>query len=269
MRQLLLVFLLPTASSLFAPPRPCELVTKGAEAALRAVLRECGEVEVGIAGDVRFTPSVISVGGATLRGRRWRSPRGLTCRRIDAHLGTMGVATPPLVAFPPQVELSRVAVGTAECLFDATDFSNFLTHPSVFSAVREHRERRMAATAAATAADAFVFDRRGVAFDAGTNTARFRGRLEGAATSFDATLSLEMMGARVRAVERSTGEPMVTLSDSLTEFFNALRVDLDGVTLRFGSFKVVDNVGPDSAIGLMLTLPLEVAKLPSLPALKF
>jgi hypothetical protein len=237
------------------------MVSKGAEAALRAVLRECGSVNVGIEGDVRLSPKGIGVGGATLRGSRWRSPKGLTARQIDAQLGEMSVATAPLLAFPPRIELGAVARGSATCLFDPTDFANFLTHPAVATAIGEHRLTRPTATV-------FSFGRGpAVTFDLDAGDAHFDGTFE-AGRAFVATLSSPGDGkpAIVRATDRASLAPLDDLSSSLTSFFNELAVDLDGVTLRFRAFSIVPL---ERTRAMDLALGLDVRKLPSYPALKF
>ena len=68
------------------------------------------------------------VGPITVKGKRWASPLGLTCRAIEASVSICYLDVSAIVARRKLV-LIEPAKGDAMVAFNAHDFGNFITHP--------------------------------------------------------------------------------------------------------------------------------------------
>ncbi|KAG5190072.1 hypothetical protein JKP88DRAFT_352812 [Tribonema minus] len=202
-----------------------------------------------------------TVEGAAIGGRNWQSPLGLTCRSIDARVGTLTVDPQGLLR--RQLRLARPALGTAMIEFNEADFENLLVHPAVRCAPLGGGGGR-----------AFHFARGDCAIDAAARTVTMAGTLDGAharvqlrrdagegalaarvlrqelaAAASPARRPVEAVAQRrqraqqrgERPLQQQQGEQAAAaeraLAAGVARYFQGLTIDLDGVSLRYADME--------------------------------
>lgn len=233
------------------PPPPPDLsgdvLSAAATFALRTILRSHASIDA----DVDCTvPGLMTgqVDGVVISGKDWVSRQNLTCQSLRFAVGTVAIDQIALVA-EQLVKLRGVATGSAELVFTANDFGNFLVHPLT----------RAASRVAGPGGYEFVFDGGPEVI----KTARAVALVDGA-VCFGGTWAKD--GGRYRVAMRPKGEgagvEVVTLEGggggltggeelarAMAEFFETLMVDLQGAQLTY-----VDMTVDDDAVAMSLSL---------------
>jgi len=156
-----------------------------------------------------------------ITGRRWASPRNLTCDGIEFVVGACRIDLSAALAMRGIV-LERPATGTARLSFDSSDFGNFLTHPLTREAARGR----------------FAFDNtdaRVVDSDHLELTATW---LEDENAKSPQRFALRP-GSTVGSVDvDADGVVDSASSRAMKRFFETLVVDLEGTELRYKSMRI-------------------------------
>lgn len=199
-----------------------------------------------------------NVGPVTVKGKGWRSGRGLTCRAIEATVDSCELDVNRILT-KRKLVLTTPASGKAMIALNAADFGNFITHPLM-------RPPSVAVDSSNTETIEFV--KEDVRIDHATGTITFF-------TSFNGQKWECSLRRGLSAGERAiiTVEPAVRtsvsershalahlLQESLSTFFNHLVFELDGTFLSFRDM-MVTNKG--EAPSVMLALNILVRKFPS------
>lgn len=234
----------------FGPPpgAPPDLsgavVARAAEAILRAGLVECGSV------DVECDASALgllagSVDSVQLSGTRWRSPKGLTARRLAVRVGAGQLDTSALLS-RGAIELAEPKPrGSATIAFDVADFGNLLRHPLMLAAsagVADLTGDGVTLTRTAGQGDAIEFQARPIGSSGAYAPYALR-----AASDADG-------GVRVTALAGADG----ALAQGLQSMFASLTLDLQGSRFTFKQL-AVDATGE---VTLELRVLVETFPLP-------
>ncbi|CAM9244616.1 unnamed protein product [Discosporangium mesarthrocarpum] len=187
--------------------------------------------------------------GATINGRRWTSRLGLTAREVSVDVGEVSFDVRSLFA-RRLLEFKRPPCGEAVVVFNERDFANFLVHQLVRQAhIGGH---------------ALIFRPTGVLINPEASTITFGARWK----ALDLVIELSQVNGKLTArVVRSVGIPLLEeeaqmIATGVSNYFNSLRIDLDGPVLNFASLSFI---GSGSRGGrLRLALDIIVRKFPSL-----
>ena len=236
---------------------------------LRSRLRECQSVDVAVDAS---PASVLSgaVDAVVVSGRRWCTPLNLSCAELDVRVGKTAIDASQLLA-QRRIVLRQPSLGDATMSFSSADWSNFLRHPLMQTAVERKQQRR--------ASDA-------TAVDASVSFARSTARVVDGGVKFTLDWDRRPMvaqlgqGAGSGAVEvraaffAPSGEPEDEDCPSagrwLADLFQTLVIDLDGCALTFRSLGVEVDGGARAAtaarraLALRLDLDVCVTRFPSL-----
>jgi len=200
------------------------------------------------------------VGPVTVKGRGWRSSLGLTCRAIEATVDTCELDVGRILSHR-KLRLKSPADGRAMIAFNAVDFGNFITHPLM---------RPPTIQAPAAEASPIQFQKKGTRIDPDTGVVTFYANYRGV----EWRCSLKRGSSKTPQGHNAVVEvkPMTEtqadglhdsvdlLTESLTQFFNQMVFELDGVHLSFRDMMVT---GQGRAPSVMLSLNIRVHKFPS------
>jgi hypothetical protein len=244
------------------PPSPVSitggLISQLAVIALRLRLTEQSDVSCEVSSSSSDLLLRGRVGPVTVKGRGWRSGLGLTCRAIEATVGTCELNVGRILSNRKLV-LTVPAEGKAMIALDNLDFGNFITHPLL----------RPPAVPLSDATDGSLlkFLREGAQIDPVQGTVTFRVTLMGlewkcvlqrGATEGNRAL-IEVTPVVPTGTDDSDATARV-LTDALTAYFNELEFELDGTMLSFRDMMVTDKGLSPS---VMLSLNIVVRKFPS------
>jgi hypothetical protein len=232
------------------------LISQLAVIALRLRLTEQSDV----ACDVSSTSSDLllrgTIGPVTVKGKGWRSGLGLTCRAIEATVGTCELNVGRILSSRKLV-LTVPAKGKAMIALDNLDFGNFITHPLIRPPVVPRSDT--------TDGSPLTFLKDGAQIDPVLGTVTFRVTLMG--VEWRCALQRGPVEAKRALIEVVPVVPMPdssatarVLEDALTDYFNELEFELDGTMLSFRDMMVTDKGASPS---VMLALNIVVRKFPS------
>jgi hypothetical protein len=232
------------------------LISQLAVIALRLRLTEQSDV----ACDVSSTSSDLllrgTIGPVTVKGRGWRSGLGLTCRAIEATVGTCELNVGRILSSRKLV-LTVPAKGKAMIALDNLDFGNFITHPLIRPPVVPLSD--------ATDGSSLTFLKDGAQIDPVQGTVTFRVTLMG--LEWKCALQRGPTEEKRAVIEVAPVVPMPdsdatarVLTDALTNYFNELEFELDGTMLSFRDMMVTDK---GTSPSVMLALNIVVRKFPS------
>ena len=116
----------------FTPETPFDVsgsfISQLAEVAIKLRLADQTVVKC----EVSSTPTDLMFGGkigpVTVKGKGWRSGRGLTCRAIEATVQSCELDMGRIIS-NQKLFLTRPAEGSAMIAVNSEDFGNFITHP--------------------------------------------------------------------------------------------------------------------------------------------
>lgn len=225
-------------------------------AVLAVKLRLDGHTDVSC--DVTSSPSDLllhgRVGPVTVKGKGWRSGLGLTCRAMEASVGTCELDVAKIIS-KRKLRLTQPAKGKAMVALDSVGFGNFLAHTFVKPSPMGDSESPI------------VFEKDGTNVDPKTGTVTFFAKHDDA--RWKCLLSRgEANGQRamikVLPVEGTIVENVEAVCDQmsrhLSSFFNKMVFELDGTFLSFRDMMVTDKGESPS---VMLALNILVKKFPS------
>ena len=199
----------------------------------------------------------IGIGPVSVKGRGWRSGRGLTCRVIEATVQTCELDVGRIIVNQKLV-LTRPAEGKCMIALDENDFVNFITHPLMRQP-----------TVANGGELKFLKEKANVNVELSHIVfyVEFRGhKWECILERSMSTHGTAQVTARpVSPIYDSPNEDVTELSSVLTKFFNELTYELDGTFLSYRDMMVTDK---GSAPSVMLALNILVRKFPS-PGIDF
>lgn len=216
------------------------LVSRAAEAILRAALARCGGVSVAVRAPVDGLVTG-AVQGVRLRGERWESPGGLSARSLKVSVGAGRVDVGALLS-RGAIELAvPKPLGVAEIAFTVADFGSLLRHPLLEAAADGIAD--LSPKGARAANDGVAFGAR--ASGAGANV-KYQGYV----------LSRAQRGeCVVTPVDPTRGD--ADLATALTGMFAGLTLDLSG-----SQFSFAELVACDDESGVVLRLDVTVARFP-------
>jgi len=233
---------------------------------LRARLRECESCDITVKADAA---SILGGGvqGVQVKGRRWCTPMRLSCNGLLVDVGQTAVDLPAL-ATQRRIVLKQPARGRASIHFSASDWDNFLVHPSMIAAVAERRK--------SSAAPVVQFDRGGgtrlltddaggaICFPVLWDGARLVARLSQPTGGVSCTAQPHSpQAADSPAAAAAALDASASAGPWLRELFTQLVLDLDGCALSFRALRVEPARGAASA-ELVLDLDVCVTSFPSL-----
>lgn len=203
------------------------------------------------------------VGPVVVKGRGWMSPKGLTCRSIEAVVKDCSLDMTS-VMHKQKLRLNYPANGSAMVAFDANDFGNFLTHSLLVPP--SHRfimnDKIMN--------DEIKFLKEGVSIDP----------IQGAVTFYINFLQVSWKCVLERTSSKGGGAKVqvsfiessctlskdeisllkIGLSKTMTNFFNNLVINLDGAFIKYKDMMVIQK---SKIPYVLLSLELIVQKFPS------
>ncbi|CAB9501597.1 Protein of unknown function (DUF2993) [Seminavis robusta] len=247
--------------------RPSSGVTSGliatlAEQALRRRLQGQAYVKFDVTASSSDMLLQGRVGPVSVRGRTWKSPRGLTCRAIEAKVDVCELDMSKIVA-QRKLLLTQPALGESFIAMNAHDFGNFLVHPLI----RPPQVQQQVDSTTTTNGESVViqFNSDHVTIDPVAKTVCFQGDFMNETWEF--TLSRTNKQAVVTTKKSTTttndndnNDNAMALSQAMTNFFNHLEVELDGTFLAYKDMSITDKGASPS---LMLKLGITVYKFPA------
>mmetsp|Transcript_6856 Transcript_6856/g.11966 ORF Transcript_6856/g.11966 Transcript_6856/m.11966 type:complete len:315 (-) Transcript_6856:85-1029(-) len=232
------------------------LISQLAVVALKLRLKD----QCGVKCDVSASSSDLllrgRVGPVTVRGRGWQSQLGLSCRAIEATVDSCELDVGKIISIR-KLKLTVPAKGQAMVALNGIDFASFITHPL------------MKPPGLSNGAEGIKFLKDEVTINARTGTVQFYGSYLG--EKWELTLQRGSESERalvtVSPVNQSTdlAEVADQLTESVSNFFNAMVFELDGTFLTFKDMMVTSKGAEPT---LMLALHITVRKFPS-PGLEF
>ena len=247
-----------TQLSVFTPTNPLDIsgsvISQLAEIAIKLRLADytSGQCDVS-------SSSVLGgkIGPVTVKGRGWRSGRGLSCRLIEATVQSCELDFGRIISSQKLV-LTRPAEGKAMIALNKEDFGNFITHP-------------LMKPPQVVAGEAPTFLKENTAINAKEGTVVFFSKFRG--HKWRCTLQRSPSASGTAKVTATLANPDTDvprqleeeLTGSLTKFFNDMVYELDGTFLSYRDMMVTDK---GSSPSIMLALNILVRKFPS-PGIDF
>jgi len=245
----------------FIPPPPpgaaditSTLISQLAIIAVKSRLKE----EEGVSCDVSFSSSDLllrgRVGPVTIKGKGWRSARGLSCRALEASVQQCELDASKILSHR-KLSLTVPALGKMMVAMNGQDFGNFVTHPLMPPISLEEQT--------------IYFVKDGAQVDAASGTVNFY--VKHADVRWTCVLR-RSQNPKMAIIEASSdtaegsGQIGEKLSNRLSRFFNEIVWDLDGTYLSYRDFMVTDK---GKAPSVMFSLNIKVEKLPSPSGLDF
>lgn len=196
------------------------------------------------------------VGPVTVRGKKWKSPLGLTCRVIEATVQSCNLDMTSVLARRKLV-LTTPALGDAMIALNSVDFGNFITHPFI----------KPLPPFDASSGGEIKFLKKDVCINS---------EFHGGSVSFNASYDGKIWrchlyrgesgGAIIEVVSQKEDEIVASnLSKYLSKFFNELVFELGGTYLSFKDMMITTKGKYPS---IMMALSIKVKKFPS-PDLAF
>lgn len=235
------------------------LIAQLAEIAIRLRLADQTDVKC----ELSSTPSDLllrgRIGPVTVKGKGWKSGRGLTCRAIEATVQSCELDMGRVVA-NQKLMLTTPAEGKAMIALNGQDFGNFITHPML-----------KAPQVTDKSTDRPVFLKDNAVIDPVAGAVVFQTQF--ADHTWKCTLQRgetpeggpKIVVAPLDDSSTVSEELMNQLSTSLTEFFSKLVFELDGTFVSYKDMMVTEQGASPS---VMLALDILVRKFPS-PGLDF
>lgn len=190
------------------------------------------------------------VGPVVVKGNKWSSPLGMSCRAIEAKVGNCMLDLASVLQRQKLI-LTTPARGNALVTFNANDFGNFLTHPLLqppqYKVNGEIHNLH--------------FLKENVIIDAKTSSVTFFTRFLDSNYKCLLTRSATNDEAIIQVVSNSNTEEITNIttqmSNVLTKYFNSLIIDLEGT---FVSYR---DMALNSDGDVMIELNILVKKFPS------
>jgi hypothetical protein len=194
-----------------------------------------------------------SVGPVTIKGKGWRSARGLTCRAIEATVGTCELDIGRILS-ERKLILKTPALGKAMIAFNSQDFGNFITHPLM----KAPRVKNSKSEIQFLKEDTIVDPESGtVTFYSMYGASKFACTLKrGSPAGGPAIVEVIPLGERNVSPE----DQALVISQALGSFFNDMVFELDGTFLSYKDMMVTTKGQSPS---VMLALSIRVVKFPS------
>lgn len=252
------------AASFLPPPPGADLISSSlishlAVMALKSRLKEERDVSC----EVAFSSSELllngRVGPVTVRGKGWRSGRGLTCRAIEATVNQCELDSSKLLS-NRKLLLMTPALGKAMVALNARDFGNFITHP-LMKPPADLKGGAIAFLPEGTLVDPVTASVVFFAMHAGT---RWRCVLQRSQEAKKAAVTVSSAAEEI-GVNADQDAVATKLSEVLQLFFNDMVFELDGTYLSFRDMMVTAK---GEAPSVMFALSIKVRKLPS-PGIDF
>lgn len=210
--------------------------------------------------DVSSTSTDLLLGGkvgpVTVKGKGWRSARGLSCTALEATVQTCELDMGRIISNQKLV-LTRPAEGRAMIALNSEDFGNFVTHPLM-------QPPKVAGGKSP------IFLKQNTLIDPNEGTVVFYSDFHD--YTWECTLRRSVGGKAEVAVTPTNQDENDALdkvadelSTCLSNFFNDLVYELDGTFLSYRDMNVTDKGASPS---VMLALDILVRKFPS-PGLDF
>eukprot|EP00977_Amphora_coffeiformis_P000179 scaffold48_cov161-Amphora_coffeaeformis.AAC.27 len=227
------------------------LISQLAEIAIKLRLADQTTVKC----DVSSSPTDLMFGGkigpVTVKGKGWRSGRGLTCRAIEATVQSCELDLGRIISNQKLV-LTRPAEGRAMIAVNSEDFGNFITHP-------------LMKPPEVSSGESPKFRKENTVIDPKERTVVFYSDFRD--YTWQCTLQRSARGTAEVSVtpankggDKAPDELAKELSISLTNFFNNLVFELDGTFLSYRDMRVTDK---GESTSVMLALDILVRKFPS------
>lgn len=271
---------------------PSSLISQLACMALKRRLKSNDSI---VSCDLTADPNTMlfgRVGPVTVKGRRWESPLGLTCRAIEATVAECQLDMGRVLS-KQKLVLTTPAEGTAMIALSSTDFGNFITHPlmkppsppQVVSKITADDNNKNKNNDHQSY-DRLIFLKEDVSVDPSSGQVTFFGTYFGATWKFSLQRVVNgqqrhsskggNVSIQATRVESSSSEEETKIQDydaiianaltaTTSKFFNEMIFELDGTFLSFDDMMVT---GKGSEPSVMLSLRIKVKKFPS-PGLEF
>lgn len=270
--------LLPEPSNMGIGGLSGNLISQIAVFAIQVCLKEYSDVSC----HVSSPPQDLlqgRIGPVTVKGRGWRSSRGLSCRAIEASVDTCQLDIARVLRDRVLV-LTSPAEGKAMIALTAQDFGNFITHPRVEKA-KVQVSNSAGLVPSINSRSNVEFSRENVVVDPVNGTVTFYATCSGVScecvlkrvndddiveTAQDGSIAV----VEVKTLHGDTDDEEALmmasrLSVALTDFFNQIVFELyDGLFLSFRDMMVTDKGKSPS---VLLALNIRVEKFPSPSAL--
>uniref|UniRef100_A0A7S2YGP3 Uncharacterized protein n=1 Tax=Entomoneis paludosa TaxID=265537 RepID=A0A7S2YGP3_9STRA len=234
------------------------------------------------------------IGPVKVKGRDWKSSRGLSCRAIEASVDTCQLDFGAILS-EQKLILTTPAQGKCMIAMTAQDFGNFLVHPRIENAKLKASQSAgliQAATESAkqqsSSPSLIDFYQDNVVIDSKQGSVTFYAKCAGtkckcvlkrAAPAQQSstnpqqkqpTAIVEVTTLKSQDDSNSTNPklPASRLAQVFTMFFNEMIFDLyDGLLLSYRDMKVTDDKGGKATPNILLALNIRVEKFPS-PAVR-
>lgn len=223
-----------------------QVVSKILETGVRLLLRRYDMVRVKV--QSRWDQLIRGrVEAVELSGKQWCTKLRLRARSLVVSASSAALDYGELLQ--GRVTLTEVAKGSAEAIFDAQEFGDFLIYPQVSEA------------APVVSGAKVLFSERAVEIDSSAEQLTFQGRHAGQA--FRARLTCGDGGKRPKVSLHSDARlaeaTKMELETALETFFSKLKIDLAGVLLRFHRL----NFPRSSAGTVAVLLTAEIRRIPN------
>jgi hypothetical protein len=197
------------------------------------------------------------VGPVNVKGRLWKSRRGLSCQAIEATLETCELDINRALS-RQELILSRPAQGRAMIALTSEDLGHFVTHPRMQPPIYKTSSSSLP----------IQFLKLGTTIDPKSESVSFRA-IHGE-SEFKVTLQRGPSQhvpaiAHVSSVSNKGDDDIAdkisaNMSTVLTAFFNEMTFELDGTFLSFSDMMVVEKGGSPT---VMLAVAIRVVRLPA------
>lgn len=196
------------------------------------------------------------VGPVTIKGKGWKSSRGLTCQAIEATVGTCELDIGRILT-ERKLILTTPAQGKAMIALNSKDFGNFITHPLMTPPRISNSKTKIEFLKEGTKVDPMTGT---VSFGSTYGAAKYDCILKrGSPSGGPAVVQVIPIG-KTRTETSIVNNEAVELASALGIFFNEMIFELDGAFLSFKDMMVTSKGKSPS---VMLALNIRVVKFPS------
>ena len=276
----------PIRSKLFAGPTG-NLVSGNLISDLAVIaIQLCLKDYVDVACDLTANPQDIfqgRIGPVTVKGKEWKSSRGLTCKAIEASVDSCQLDMGRILSEQTLV-LTRPTEGKCMIALTAKDFGNFVVHPRLEKAklqasqsagllINAEEQKQTASsgtktsttTTSSSSPSLIDFQQENVVIDPASGSVTFFASCAGIECKCVLERSKNATGpkaqVRVTTLDQSKQEQAVELSKVFTDFFNNITFELyDGLLLSFRDMMVT---GKGASPSVLLSLNIRVEKFPT------
>jgi hypothetical protein len=198
------------------------------------------------------------VGPVTIKGKGWKSERGLTCRAIEATVGTCELDIGRILA-ERKLILTTPALGKAMIALNSKDFGNFITHPLMKPpSIIGNSKNQIRFLKEGTIVDS---ESGTVTFCSTYGTSKYDCALKrGSPTGGPAIVDVIPADSGSNTAD---GNQAMEMAQALGCFFNEMIFELDGTFLSFQDMMVTPPSAKGTSPSVMLALNTRVVKFPS------